>query len=96
MYRIKYFIDKHKSSTLEDINYHLYRDNGKNLEMFKELDRLGLCYQVHTLVMPLERVIKHTEGKPDLQTNLLDHNLLVNIDEGIDISQKYKKTQACF
>ena len=99
LYRIKYFIDKHKSSTLVDINYHLYRDNnGKNLEMFKELaNELGfMLSSTYALVMPLERVIKHTEGKPDLQTNLLDHNLLVNIDEGIDISQKnIKKTQTC-
>ena len=38
--------------------------------------------------MPLERVISHVEGKPDLQTKLLEDNLLVTIDEGIKASSK--------
>ena len=89
LYRIKYFIDKYKSTTMIDINYHLYRDNnGKNLRMFQELAKeLGfILSSTYALVMPLERVLNYTNGKPDLQTNLLEHNLLVNIDEGIKIS----------
>ena len=44
--------------------------------------------KTYALVMPLERVISHVEGKPDLQTKLLEDNLLVTIDEGIEASSK--------
>ena len=42
--------------------------------------------QTYALVMPLERVISHLEGKADFQTSQLEKNLLVTIDEGIEIS----------
>jgi hypothetical protein len=38
--------------------------------------------------MPLERVISHLDGKPDLQTKQLQNNLLVTIDEGIKASSE--------
>jgi MoaA/NifB/PqqE/SkfB family radical SAM enzyme len=88
---IRKLIDKYKTNTLVDINYHLYRDNsGKNLyEMERFSKELGfIISKTYALVMPLERVITHLEGKPDLQTKLLEDNLLVTIEEGINASSK--------
>jgi hypothetical protein len=57
--------------------------------MEKFADNLGFVVsKTYALVMPLERVISHVEGKPDLQTKLLEDNLLVTIDEGIEASSK--------
>ena len=88
---IRKLIDKYKANTLVDINYHLYRDNsGQNIdEMEKFAKQLGFVVsKTYALVMPLERVISHVEGKPDLQTRLLEDNLLVTIDEGIKASSE--------
>lgn len=89
LYRIRHYIDKYKASTLIDINYHLYRDNNKkNLVMFKEFAKeLGfMLSSVYALVMPLERVLNYLDGNPDNQTLTLKSNLLVDIEEGIEIS----------
>ena len=89
LYRIRHYIDKHKATTLIDINYHLYRDNNKkNLERFKEFAKelgfmLSTCY---ALVMPLERVVNYLDGNPDKQTLSLKKNLLVDIEEAISAS----------
>ena len=88
---IRKLIDKYKANTLVDINYHLYRDNcGDNIaKMEKFANQLGfIVSKTYALVMPLERVISHKEGRPDLQTKLLEDNLLVTIDEGIEASSK--------
>ena len=99
LYRIRHYMDKHKSDMLVDINYHLYRDNnGKNLEMFKSLaEELGfILSKTYALVMPLERVFNYLDGKPDIQTLSLQKNLLVNIDEAINASsQDVKKSDVC-
>jgi MoaA/NifB/PqqE/SkfB family radical SAM enzyme len=91
LYRLRYAIDKYKSSTLVDINYHLYRDNsGENLMKFEELAKeLGfIISKTYALIMPLERVFNYLEGQPDYQTTRLEDNLLVNINEGIEASIK--------
>jgi len=88
---IRQLIDKYNANTLVDINYHLYKDNcGTNIdEMENFADNLGFVVsKTYALVMPLERVIAHVEGKPDLQTKLLEDNLLVTIDEGIEASSE--------
>ena len=88
---IRKLIDKYNANTLVDINYHLYKDNcGNNIdEMEMFANKLGFVVsKTYALVMPLERVISHLEGKPDLQTKLLKDNLLVTIDEGIEASSK--------
>ncbi len=88
---IRKLIDKYNANTLVDINYHLYKDNcGINIdEMEMFANKLGFVVsKTYALVMPLERVISHIEGKPDLQTRLLKDNLLVTIDEGIEASSK--------
>ena len=88
---IRKLIDKYNTNTLVDINYHLYKDNcGKNIdEMEMFANKLGFVVsKTYALIMPLERVISHIEGKPDLQTKLLKDNLLVTIDEGIEASSK--------
>lgn len=99
LYRIRHYMDKHKSNMLVDINYHLYRDNyGKNLEMFQSLaEELGfLLSTTYALIMPLERVINYLDGKPDIQTMMLQKNLLVDIDEAIDVSsQRIAKSTKC-
>jgi pyruvate-formate lyase-activating enzyme len=91
LYLMKELLDKHKSNTLVDINYHLYKDNsGENVYKMQELaNELGfIVSKTYALVMPLERVISHIEGKPDSQTKMLQNNLLVTIDEGIEASSK--------
>tara|TARA_B110000003_G_C16630264_1_gene526347 strand:- start:541 stop:1884 length:1344 start_codon:yes stop_codon:yes gene_type:complete len=91
LYLIKKLLDKYKVQTLIDINYHLYRDNsGENIEQMEKLaDELGfILSKTYALVMPLERVLSHLNGKPDLQTEQLQNNLLVTIDEGIRASSE--------
>jgi len=93
LYKLRYLIDKYKASTLVDINYHLYRDNsGKNLKKMQALaDELGfILSKTYALIMPLERVLNHLDGKPDYWTKKLKENLLVTIDEGIEASAKVK------
>ena len=63
--------------------------NIKPGKIIKVLSKLGFVVsKTYALVMPLERVISHLEGKPDLQTKKLEDNLLVTIDEGIKASSK--------
>ena len=91
LYLIRKLLDKYKTKTLVDINYHLYKDNsGENIEQMEKLaDELGFVVsKTYALVMPLERVLSHLEGKPDLQTKKLQNNLLVTIDEGIKASSQ--------
>lgn len=93
LYKLRYLIDKYKATTLVDINYHLYRDNsGRNLEKMQALaDELGfILSKTYALVMPLERVLNHLDGKPDYWTKKLEDNLLVTIDEGIKASAEVK------
>ncbi|MDA9688792.1 radical SAM protein [Betaproteobacteria bacterium] len=90
LYLLRYLMDKHKSSFLVDINYHLYRNNiGKDLQEFKSLaNELGFVLsETYSLVMPLERVFNYLDGNSDKQTERLNKELLlVNIDEGIEAS----------
>jgi MoaA/NifB/PqqE/SkfB family radical SAM enzyme len=93
LYKLRYLIDKYKATTLVDINYHLYRDNsGKNLDKMQALaDELGfILSKTYALIMPLERVLNHLDGKPDYWTKKLEDNLLVSIDEGIKASSDVK------
>ena len=92
LYRIRYFIDKFKSNTIVDVNYHLYtNNNGKNLQKMQELcDELGFSLStVNSLVMPLERVIDYVEGKDEAKTSELNKILPVTIEEGIEIASEY-------
>ena len=89
---IRSLLDKYKAKTLIDINYHLYKDNsGENLKQMEKFakDHGFIISKTYALVMPLERVISHLEGNPDLQTKQLENNLLVTIDEGIKASSKF-------
>ena len=77
MFLIREYMDEFGSQTLVDINYHLYRDNcGENLLKMEELaDDLGfIISKTHALVMPLERVMSHLDGKTDIQTSELQNN----------------------
>ena len=57
--------------------------------MEKLANELGFVVsKTYALVMPLERVISHLDGKPDFQTMQLEDNLLVTIDEGIKASSE--------
>ena len=44
----------------------------------------------YALVMPIERVISHCEGMPDTQTKEISQLLLVDIDEGLEITKEYR------
>jgi MoaA/NifB/PqqE/SkfB family radical SAM enzyme len=96
LYKLRYLIDKYKVGTLVDINYHLYNDNNKkNLEKFESLaEELGfLISKTFALIMPLERVIAHCEGKSDESTLTLNKSLLVTLEEGINASSKNRLPQ---
>ena len=98
LYRLKYILKKSNSSTLVDINYHLYKNNnGKNLAKMQELaNELGfLMSTTYALVMPLERVIDHCNKNASEQTKALSENLLVDIDEGIDASKNIRLDDIC-
>jgi hypothetical protein len=69
----------------------LYKDNsGQNINKMENFAKeLGfIVSKTYALVMPLERVLSHLDGKPDLQTKQLQDNLLVTIDEGIKASSE--------
>ena len=97
MYRIKYYMERYKSKIYVDVNYHLYKNNiGKDLEMMKKLcDELGFGLSTtYPVVMPIERCIDHIEGRPSKATQELSKLLLVNIDEGLEITKSYRN-QPC-
>ncbi|MBI5920056.1 MAG: hypothetical protein HY847_00245 [Betaproteobacteria bacterium] len=99
MYRLRYLIDRYSADTLVDVNYHLYKDNnGINLTKMRELcTELGFVLStVNALVMPLEKVLKHCEGRPDPDTVRLSENLLVSIDEGISAASMFKSSRCSF
>jgi len=97
MYKIKYYMERYKSKIYVDVNYHLYKNNiGKDLEMMQKLcDELGFGLSTtYPVVMPIERCIDHIEGRPSEATQELSKLLLVNIDEGLEITKSYRN-QPC-
>ncbi|MGZ0076735.1 radical SAM protein [Methylomonas sp. YC3] len=91
LYKLRYYLDKYNASTVVDVNYHLYNNNnGNNLQKYRELcDELGFILSTtYALVMPLERVIKYCQGRPEKDTLALHDYLLVGIDEGIRASNQ--------
>ncbi|MCR4376857.1 MAG: radical SAM protein [Rhodospirillales bacterium] len=93
MYRVRHYIDKFGADTLVDVNYHLYNNNNqKNLQKMKALcDELGFSLSAtYSLVMPLERCLDHCDGIKDPQTESLSEILLVNIDEGLEVTKDYR------
>lgn len=93
MYRLRYYLDKFKSKTFVDVNYHLYNDNnGLNLEKMRMLcEELKFSLSTtYSLVMPLERCLDYLDGIHDPQTEKLNSMLLVNIEEGLEASSMYR------
>ena len=92
LYKLKYFLEKYKSSIFVDVNYHLYKNNiGTDLVRMKELcDDLGFvlssCY---ANVTPVERLIDYCEGNLDVKTKKFLELLLVGIDKGLEIAKPY-------
>jgi len=99
LYRLKYFINKHKIPIFVDVNYHLYKNNiGNDLTKMRELcDELGFilspCY---ANVTPVERLIDYCEGKVDVETKKLKELLLVGIDKGLEIAKPYNNLPCRF
>ena len=93
LYRIKYFIEKHKAHIFVDVNYHMYRNNvGKDLEKMQEFcDDLGFvlspCY---ANVTPVERLVNYHEGKVDAATRKFLDLLLVSLEKGREIAEPYR------
>jgi MoaA/NifB/PqqE/SkfB family radical SAM enzyme len=93
LYKVKYFIDKFNAPVFVDVNYHLYKHNyGDDLAQMKALcTELDFSLStVYALVMPIERVIDHCDGKPDTETEKLSELLLVDIDEGLEVTKNYR------
>ncbi|HEY9078870.1 radical SAM protein [Magnetovibrio sp.] len=99
LYRVKHYIDKYNAGTFVDVNYHLYTNNNhKNLNKMKELcDELGFTLSAtYALVMPLERCLDHCDGIEDPQTKALEDILLVNIDEGLEVTKDFRANTCPF
>jgi organic radical activating enzyme len=99
MYRVKHYIDKFGTDTLVDVNYHLYNNNNqKNLQKMKALcDELGFSLSAtYSLVMPLERCLAHCDGIKDPQTEALSKILLVDIDEGLEVTKDFRANTCPF
>jgi organic radical activating enzyme len=89
LYKTRYLMDKIDSSTLVDVNYHLYKNNsGINLQRMKELcEELDFSLSTtYSLIMPLERVLSHCKNQSTTEIELLNEKLLVDMDEGISAS----------
>ena len=99
LYRLKYYIEKYESNTFVDVNYHLYTNNNqKNLQKMQELcDELGFSLSAtYSLIMPLERCLDHCNGIIDPQTEELQKILLVDIDEGIEVTKDFRSSTCPF
>jgi len=97
LYKLKYYMEIYKSNIYVDVNYHLYKNNiGKDLDKMQELcDELGFSLSTtYSVVMPIERCIDYLEGKPDEATLELSKLLLVDIDEGLEITKAHRN-QPC-
>jgi len=93
LYKLRYFIDRFRTSIFVEVNYHLYKHNcDQDLERMRELcSDLGFAIApVPALVMPVERVIDYCEGNPDAETTMLSDLLLVGIDEGLEATKHFR------
>ncbi len=93
LYRLKYLMEREKSSFVVDVNYHLYKNNlGPDLKKMKELcGDLGFVFSTcYATVMPVEKLIDYyQEKKVDKKTQTLLDLLLVSIDRGLEITQPF-------
>lgn len=92
LYRLRYFLEKHKSSIFVDVNYHLYKNNtGIDLIRMKELcDNLGFVFSpCYANITPIERLFDYCEGNLDAKTKKFLELLLVGIDKGLEIAKPY-------
>ena len=98
MYKIKYLMERYNSKIYVDVNYHLYKNNvGEDLEMMEKLcDELGFGLSTtYPVVFPVERCMDYLEGKKNgKDLTELSKLLLVNIDEGLEITKNYRN-QPC-
>lgn len=84
--RLRYYLDTYRLNTVIDVNYHVYNNNNLgNLQQMQALcDELGFSLsQTYALIMPLERVIDKLQGRPSLNTQILEEKLIVTVEEGI-------------
>ena len=93
LYRLKYYMEKEKSSFVVDVNYHLYKNNrGADLrEMRKLCHELGFILSTcYATVMPVEKLVDYRGGKKvdKITQDLLDL-LLVSIDRGLKITRPF-------
>lgn len=89
LYKIRYLMDKIDSSTLVDVNYHLYKNNSStNLQKMEALcEELNFSLSTtYSLIMPLERVLTHCRKQDTPEIDTLNAKLLVDMDEGISAS----------
>jgi organic radical activating enzyme len=99
LYRLRHYIDKYNADTFVDVNYHLYRNNNaKNLQKMQDLcNELGFSLSAtYSLIMPLERCLDYCDGISDPQTKALQDLLLVNIDEGLEVTKEFRSNTCPF
>ncbi|MDM8554390.1 radical SAM protein [Desulfococcaceae bacterium HSG7] len=99
LYKIKYLLEKYKTSIFVEVNYHLYKNNYDNdqkkmKELCDELDfSFAPCY---ANVTPIERLIDYCEGNLDFKTKDFLKLLLVDIDKGLEITKNYRNLSCRF
>jgi MoaA/NifB/PqqE/SkfB family radical SAM enzyme len=93
LYKLRHFINKHKAPIFVEVNYHLYNNNaGPDLKKMQDLcAELGFSLAtVYANVTPVERLIDYCEGKRDPVITELSKLLLVNIDQGLEVTRAYR------
>jgi len=93
LYRVKYFIEKHKAQSFVEVNYHMYRNNvGRDLKKMRELCAdLGFAFTpCYANVTPVERLTAYHEGRVDAATRKFLDLLLVSLEKGREIAEPYR------
>ena len=99
LYRIKYFLEKHKADIFVEVNYHMYRNNiGEDLKKMRGLcEELGFAFApCYANVTPVERLVDYCEGKVDEKTRKFFDLLLVGVDKGLEIAGPYNDRRCRF
>lgn len=84
MYRLRHYMDKHRSDMVVEVNFHMYKSNvSGDLDKMRTLcDELGFIFDpTVAFFMPVEKLIDTVNGKMDQTDQSVLSNLLLPIDD---------------
>lgn len=92
LYKLRYYMDKHKISFPVEINYHLYKYNLSDLPLMQNLcNELNFTLSTtYSVIAPVERILDYCNGKIDTKTKKVNDSLLVDIPTALKISEPFK------